>query len=323
MSNDYSPKTIPDLMKHLRENHSIRIKDEHTRQILNYGYYHAYKGYRFFKKPSVIIPYTTFEQILAVIDYDNDLKAALYPEMMFLETALKNIVVVYIIEDLPSAGINMVMKKRMNDQPADEDLRRKRNHMKNNIYSAVQSRSQNNAVIEHFKNKDAEIPIWAIFEVISLGDFIAFLSCLNFRSRHHLLGKLKMQYDNDIECQLLSNILIILKDLRNALAHNNVIFDTRFRDKEICENVVDWLSVETGIENIDFNSITDYYILIAVVLKKIEYEEEKLSRFVNRMDNRFKTLSEKTNQEIYNKLTTDYLQDKLSGLKAYLKKHIR
>ncbi|MEG2813766.1 MAG: Abi family protein, partial [Oscillospiraceae bacterium] len=203
MSEDYSPKTLPDLMKHLRENHSIQIKDEHTRQMLNYGYYHAYKGYRFFKKPSVIIPYTTFEQVLAVIDYDNDLKSALYPEMMFLETALKNIVVAYIIEDLPSAGIDMVMKKRMNDFPKDDELKRKRNHMKNNIYSAVQSRSQNNAVIEHFKNKNVEIPIWAIFEVISLGDFISFLSCLNFRSRRHLLSKLKIQSDNDIECQLL------------------------------------------------------------------------------------------------------------------------
>ena len=49
-------------------------------------------GHRFFSKSSNPIPYSNFSEVVAVIEYDNNLKAALYPGLMFIETAIKNIV---------------------------------------------------------------------------------------------------------------------------------------------------------------------------------------------------------------------------------------
>lgn len=87
------PQTINGLMRHLRDDCQIQIAGSRQKQeLISYGYYHGYKGYRFFQKPNNKIPYTDFSEVIAVIEYDNNLKTAMYPNLMFIETALQNIV---------------------------------------------------------------------------------------------------------------------------------------------------------------------------------------------------------------------------------------
>lgn len=314
---DYSPKSIPDLMTHLRDNAGITMQDENARQLITYGYYHAYKGYRFFKKPKSFIPYTTFEQIIAVIDYDNDLKACFYSEIMFLETALKNIVVEKVLNGADNAGFEAIYKQKMSHDEG-EGMQNNRNHLKDKIRQTIAKRyNQENPVIAHFHERGDAVPIWAIFEVLSLGDFAMFLSCLDSYVRTSLLRDLKMVVSADKNAMMLSYIVYTIKDLRNAIAHNNVIFDTRFKDREVEEAVSDWLMLETGIKGIDFGSIIDYYILVAVLLKKIEYKDSKLDRFCGRMRQIFDDLYDDTPTNIYVKLTTTNLITKLNGLSKY------
>lgn len=320
MSRDYSPKPIEELVKHLHENRGIEVRSEHTRQLLNYGYYHAYKGYRFFKKAENIIPFTSFEQILAVIDYDNDLKVTFYSAIMFLETALKNIVVANVIDGLPSAYLNDVLKYRMNDDGGNEMLIRQRKKIKEKIHSAISKRySQNNPIVTHFCKRGDEIPLWALFEVLSLSDFASFTYCLNKHVRIGLLRDLHMQIEEDKEHQLLANILYTIKDLRNALAHNNVIFDVRFSGREISPTVCRWLNRELRLDvEPDFSSILDYYLLVAVLLQKIEYGDEKIAHFMNSFEGLIDALYEKVPQNIYQKLTTTQCITKLDTLKDYI-----
>ena len=67
-----SPQTINGLMRHLRNNCNIQITGSYQKQqLISYGYYHGYKGYRFAKNSSNRIPYTDFSEVVAVIEYDN------------------------------------------------------------------------------------------------------------------------------------------------------------------------------------------------------------------------------------------------------------
>lgn len=48
------PKTTNGLMKYLRERKHILIKGSNQKkQLLNMGYYHAYKGYRYINSETV------------------------------------------------------------------------------------------------------------------------------------------------------------------------------------------------------------------------------------------------------------------------------
>lgn len=315
---DYSPKSIPDLMLHLRSNRGIEVQDKHARQLINYGYYHAYKGYRFFKKPKSAIPYKTFDEIIAVIDYDNGLKACFYPQIMFLETALKNIVVAKVIEGANYAGFDEIYRLKMSNDEG-EAMTGNRSHLKVKIAQTISKRyNQDNPVIAHFKQRGDDVPIWGIFEVLSLGDFAMFIKCLDKHVRVSLLRNLGINVDTDKDSQLLCFIIYTLKDMRNALAHNNVIFDTRFKDREVEAVVTDWIEKDTGIDGVDFESITDYYILIAVLLKKIEHEDKKIKQFFMQMRAIYDDLYHKTPVNIYTRLTTSRLMTKLDGLEKHL-----
>ena len=44
--------------------------------------------------------------------------------------------------------------------------------VQNNIYSSLsRSYNNNNKIVSHFYSKDKHVPIWAIFEIITLGTF--------------------------------------------------------------------------------------------------------------------------------------------------------
>lgn len=64
-----TPKTINGLMRHLRNDCNLEIHGSlEKQQLMAYGYFHGYKGYRFFQKTSNRIPFKSFEEIMAVIE---------------------------------------------------------------------------------------------------------------------------------------------------------------------------------------------------------------------------------------------------------------
>ena len=86
-----SYKTIDGLMRHLRDNGISISGSVQKRQLRNTGYFHGYKGYRFFGTSSNRLPFTSYDEVYATIQYDSKLKSLLYGKMMFIETAVKNV----------------------------------------------------------------------------------------------------------------------------------------------------------------------------------------------------------------------------------------
>ena len=87
------PKTTDSLMRYLRDQKGIAINGSfQKRKLMNIGYYHGYKGYRYINKATNVIPYTSFDELTAVYEFDSQLKALFYPFVMQIETALKNYV---------------------------------------------------------------------------------------------------------------------------------------------------------------------------------------------------------------------------------------
>ena len=108
------PKSTNALMKYLRDEKGMNINgSSQKRKLRNIGYYHGYKGYRYIRKPSNRISYKEFDELLAIYDFDAQIKALLYPAVMFIETALKNCVLEAIVRTTASDSFvdtyNMVL----------------------------------------------------------------------------------------------------------------------------------------------------------------------------------------------------------------------
>lgn len=106
-----SYKNTDGLMRHLRSNGITISGSTQKRQLVNTGYYHGYKGYRFFKTARNRLPFASFDEVYATIQYDSALKALLYGKMMYIETALKNIALERILAKSNSENISDMFEK--------------------------------------------------------------------------------------------------------------------------------------------------------------------------------------------------------------------
>lgn len=171
------------LMRHLRENGISINGEKQKRQLINTGYFHGYKGYRFFGDSQRKLPFKNYEEVIATIKYDSDLKTLFYGKIMFIETAVKNIALDSILVNADSECITDMYEKVVssyNNAPsnATEEQKRKMQQNKLNLQNTIQSNlmhayKKNNPKITHFYNNIgySDVPIWALFEILTMGDF--------------------------------------------------------------------------------------------------------------------------------------------------------
>lgn len=281
-------------MRHLRNN-GIKIEGSNQkRQLINTGYFHGYKGYRFFKRSNNPIPFSTYGDIYATIKYDSELKSLFYGKIMFIETAVKNIALNRIMIDANSENIQEILKEVVagyNSFPGgtDEYTRKKAQKAKLNLENRIQcsilkAYNNENPQITHFYNTtgNSHVPLWALFEILTLGDFANLLSCLTFRTRDNITTDLGMQVVAiDSNRELIYRYLYLLKDLRNAVAHNAVAFDTRFKKFDPSRAMKRCLQQEFGLSQpVDFQTIDDYVILICYYLKLLKVSKTEIRAFL-------------------------------------------
>ncbi|MDD6069496.1 MAG: Abi family protein [Clostridiales bacterium] len=183
-------KSTDALMRHLRNNGIAISGSSQKQQLINTGYYHGYKGYRFFASSHRRLPFTSYNEINATIQYDTKLKSLLYGKMMFIETALKNIALNTIMAEIGSNSIydmydKVVSSYKNAPEGTSEDIKKKYQNSKLNLQGSIQNSiaaayRKDNPKITHFYNNVNynEVPLWAIFEILTMGDFGYLLSCL-------------------------------------------------------------------------------------------------------------------------------------------------
>lgn len=320
-----SPQTINGLMRHLRNNCNIQISGSYQKQqLISYGYYHGYKGYRFVRNNNNRLPYTDFSEVVAVIEYDNNLKAALYPELMFIETAIKNIVCNESVSGLKSATFEHIYQNRMMDNTTNTRLQAKRLKLRNAVYSKLSTRyhdeeGKDNQMVRHFYNRGEDAPLWVVFEILYLSDLASFFECLNETMREGILTQLNMlDISIDTNKTLLSSMLYALKALRNSVAHNNIIFDTRFKDRKINTVLKKWVEKETSIQNISLYSLIDYIIIVCCILKRVDFSETRATNLLKKYKAENQLLSSKVTPAIYQSLIQQNVAIKIAKLETYL-----
>ncbi len=301
-----SYKTINGLMKHLRGN-SISISgSKQKKHLTNYGYFHGYKGYRFFKNEKNRIPYTEYREIMATIDYDTKIKALFYSRIMFIETAIKNITIESLLRHANTEEINGVVEKCiMSYKNCDQHstIAERKKYEKNKLtlqrniqrYLEREYKNDNHKISHYYNNYSGHsngVPIWALIEVMTLGDFGHFLSCLKHEVREDISNKLSIPVNVDSYRNLIYKYVFFLKDLRNAIAHNDVVFDTRFCTSKPNRGMCLCVENELNIPNIQYKSIVDFVALICYFLYSFDVPKSEIRSFIN--------LFEKYTNDYYN-----------------------
>ena len=289
-------KTINALMAHLRANGIAISGSQQKRQLLNTGYFHGYKGYRFFQRSSDQLPFQTYKELYATIHYDSQLKSLFYDKIMFIETAVKHIALQTIIEYCKSSDINVFYERAvmgykhappMCSVKQKKEIQRNKLQLQSHIQSCLlRAYSRDNPKITHFYNKKVftGVPLWALFEILSMGDFGQLLSSLIFDIRDKLTVQLGLNRAVDSDRKLCYKYIYALKDLRNAVAHNSVVFDARFRGSDPSSAMKTCLEFEIGAQDVNFKTIDDYVLLVVYYLKLLKEPKITMKQFISQFE---------------------------------------
>ena len=321
-------KSINGLMKYLREKHNIDINGSLDKQHLkSVGYYHGYKGYRYIKRPSNKLNFNNFDEVMAIIEFDNKIKSLLYSQVMFIETAIKSYALEIIIQEGKTENFSEIYTNLMTDYKSYsnqsknyKNAYKKRLDTFNRIQNVIAtSYASDNKIVSHYLKKDESIPIWAIFEIITLGEFANLISTFNIQTRQSISKDIGFNIGFDSSGKLVENIILAIKDLRNAIAHNNIIFDTRFKKRNISKTLQKVIIHETNVQNIYFTSITDYLVLVIYILKHLKKTNSELNKLINDYLKFADELKFKVPQNIYDQIILTNDKNKLNDLKKFIK----
>ena len=109
-----------------------------------------------------------------------------------------------------------------------------------------------------------------------------------------------------------------IRDRRNSVAHNNIIFDTRFKDRKISPVLKKWVEKETGIQNITLYSLIDYIIIVCCLLKRVDFSGTRALTLLNKYKEENQRLQNSVASEIYDHIIQNNVPAKVVGLEAYL-----
>lgn len=285
-------KTTNALMKHLREN-GIDVKGStEKKQLRNTGYYHLYKGYRFYKRSTNRLPFTNFEEIYRTYEYDIELKSLLYRWTIFLETAFKNVILQTTLEFINSetirdfydkaleSGTTLPSNYRSNErEKATKNKLNKIKFLQNKIF---QSYSNNNPIIKHHYDQNDRAPIWCLFEILTFGELGSLVQHLKQELRVKISKEIGLDTSNDRAGKLLENYIFLIKDLRNAIAHDSVVYDGRFiKNPGLNRECITYMENKTSITGINFTTFEDTLILVCYFLKLFGVPKRQIKTLVN------------------------------------------
>lgn len=314
-----------DLIHHLQDN-GISVEEEQIQELRNIGYYHGYKGYRFIRTPNQRIHFNSLNEIIALNNFDMHLKSAIYPKVMFIENALKSYVIESVLDDCHCEYLDTVFNKSITYYKSkvpgsyqyhkEYEKRMKLNGKINN--SLLRDYCHNIKTVNHFFDSDRSIPIWAVFESLTLGEFGNCFSCSNLNVKRKTSSLLKLPSNLDVDGKLTQFVIYTIKDLRNAVAHNGVIFDTRFRSSTINGRLTSLLETEIGVSGIDFKYIYSYIILITYILIKMNVSKVECKQFVSSFIYYTDTLRNNIDRNICNKILGTHQQSHLRQLQSFI-----
>ena len=247
---------------------------------------------------------------------------------MFIETALKSYALEIIIQNGKTENFSQIYANLMTDYKSySNQSDRYKNAYKKRLdtYNRIQnvianSYASDNNIVSHYLKNDESVPIWAIFEIITLGEFGNLISTFDLNTRKNISQDLGLNVAFDSSGRLLENIIFLIKDLRNAIAHNNVIFDTRFRNININTTLLKSLCHDTNIQGINFTSISDYMILVIYILKKLNKINKELTKVINDFIKTIDILKQNIPSSIFNQIILTNDLQKLQILKYFIKK---
>lgn len=320
------PKSTDGLMRHIRDNKNIEIRgSKQKRELRNIGYFHGYKGYSFYQNKNNELKFKNFSEVRALYEFDSNIKTLFYKHIMFAETAIKNRILEIIHKD---SGIELekifddILTDYKKYKPGSKDYVKKFQatmFLRSDIYEKIHSNFKGKSFINHFIYNDRPVPLYAVFELYTLGNLVFFTRCMNSTFKIKIAKDLNLYLESFKKYEDIVAILIdCLKGLRNAIAHNGVLYDCRFKDSNVGKQLTEYFNIKMHVKNLNFDRITDYLAVIILISASLGYNKTELRKIVKAFESNLNELRHNLNTSTYDKVIGTDVRNKIKQINRYI-----
>lgn len=203
-------------------------------KLYKYGYYNLINGYKslFIARtlPSEIyMPGTKFDYFLIAHDIDFAYRQIILSRIIGIENSLKSIVAYEFAKEFGAMGYTNQANFSSRLAHDCQQLQRKISKIIQVSLSSKMKHDPSFQCVIHYYNTYGEIPIWILFRVMYLGQFIEFYHCLQNKTKNTICRHLSDRKSAPIDRQDLYTFLKILEGMRNMCAHGQRVYSFRTR----------------------------------------------------------------------------------------------
>lgn len=214
----------------LKDKNLVIADESKARDILHrYGYFALISGYKDLLKNRTTKNYldgTTFEDIVAIYQFDEQLRELTFRYLMHIERHIRsalsygfcNIYGENHSEYLSKCNYDITTRKK--EQEVDKLI--------NRYLGRLVNQQTKYAYIEHHKNTHHNVPLWALVNALTFGT----LSKMYEFSKPQVQSAVSKEFEGITEQQL-KQLLKVLTDFRNVCAHNERLFTHRCAEHDI------------------------------------------------------------------------------------------
>ena len=183
--------------------------------------------------------------------------------------------------------------------------------------SEINPEDYKDAYVYIYNSADAVIPLWAYFEVITLGQFSRFLGCLVKSSREKLNQDFTIIPKRSNSLELVVNSLI---ELRNATMHNSAIFDANF-SSGVSKALKRQIKQDLGLSTFTCVFIEDYFILLIWILNLLKFDSGILIEYINQFNEIVERFDKSLdNRDIFFKIISTNRKTSIQQLSKFIDK---
>ena len=202
------------------------VSDElFAKEVLeNVGYYELVNGYKTIFKPKGrgrYLPGTTFEELLTLYKFDENLRQLFFKYILRIEIHMRSILSYAFCERFGDRQAAYLTRENYDtDGPAKDEI----NHLIGELDRAA-NRGDQAVYVMYYRQKYHDVPLWVLFKVLSQGTLNRFLRCSVPEIRQYAADRFP-----DLREKTLCRMLSLMQDFRNVCAHNDCLYSFRGED---------------------------------------------------------------------------------------------
>lgn len=196
----------------------------HAKEVLSdIGYYELVNGYKALYKcenSSVYRAGTTFDDLLALYKFDENLRQMCFKYILRIEIRMRSLLSYAFCEKHGIRQSAYLDAENYTDAP---DASRRVKRIIGELRSATADARA--PYVVHQREQYGNIPLWVLFKSLSLGTVVRFYDAASEDIRRETASAF-----GDIYPDTLGRMLGVMLDFRNACAHNNILYTCKSDD---------------------------------------------------------------------------------------------